>query len=118
MTKLVTDDGRTHIVSALMRESLVDRRVIARTDSRAEFSILPEVTLVGIGGQSIFDRGRDALLPLVEEPRSRGRTTSSSSGWEGAHGFVTPSPSRSTSGSRREGLPSSSGRWRRPTPSS
>ncbi len=67
MTKLVTDDGRTHIVSALMRESLVDRRVIARTDSRAEFSILPEVTLVGIGGQSIFDRGRDALLPLVEE---------------------------------------------------
>jgi len=67
MTKLVADDGRTHIESRLMKESLVDRRVIARTASEREFEILPNVTLVGIGGQSIFDRGRDALLPLVEE---------------------------------------------------
>ena len=67
MTKLVADDGRTHIESRLMRESLVDRRVIARTASEREFEILPNVTLVGIGGQSIFDRGRDALLPLVAE---------------------------------------------------
>jgi molybdenum storage protein len=67
MTKLVADDGRTHIESRLMRESLVDRRVIARTASEREFEILPNVTLVGIGGQSIFDRGRDALLPLVDE---------------------------------------------------
>ena len=67
MTKLVTGDGRTHIESRLMRESLVDRRVIARTASEREYEILPNVTLVGIGGQSIFDRGRDALLPLVEE---------------------------------------------------
>lgn len=28
---------------------------------------MPDVVLVGIGGQSIFDRGKDALLPLVEE---------------------------------------------------
>jgi molybdenum storage protein len=67
MTKLVADDGRTHIQSRLMKESLVDRRVIARTASEREFEILPNVTLVGIGGQSIFDRGRDALLPLVAE---------------------------------------------------
>ncbi len=67
MTKLVADDGRTHIQSRLMKESLVDRRVIARTASEREFEILPNVTLVGIGGQSIFDRGRDALLPLVDE---------------------------------------------------
>jgi molybdenum storage protein len=67
MNKLVTGDGRTHIASALMRESLVDRRVIARTDSDHEYTILPDVALVGIGGQSIFDRGRDALLPLVRE---------------------------------------------------
>jgi molybdenum storage protein len=50
-----------------MRESLVDRRVIARTHSEREFEILPDVTLVGIGGQSIFDRGREALFPLAEE---------------------------------------------------
>jgi molybdenum storage protein len=50
-----------------MRESLVDRRVIARTHSEREFEILPDVTLIGIGGQSIFDRGREALFPLAEE---------------------------------------------------
>jgi molybdenum storage protein len=67
MTKLVTGDGRTHIASGLMRESLVDRRVIARTATTRELEILPDVTLVSIGGQSIFDRGRDAVLPLVRE---------------------------------------------------
>ena len=67
MTKLVTGDGRTHIASSLMRESLVDRKVIAKTDSDREFSIMPDVKLVGLGGHSIFDRGKEALYPLVEE---------------------------------------------------
>lgn len=67
MTKLVKGDGRTHIQSPLMRESLVDRRVLATTDSAEERSILPHVVLVSIGGQSIFDRGRAALVPLAEE---------------------------------------------------
>jgi molybdenum storage protein len=67
MNKLVRDDGRTHIASKLMRESLVDRKVIARTHTDHEFEIMPNVVLVGIGGQSIFDRGKDALLPLVDE---------------------------------------------------
>lgn len=67
MNKLVTGDGRTHIESPLMRESLVDRRTVARTHSERELAILPQVTLVGLGGQSIFDRGREAILPIVEE---------------------------------------------------
>ncbi|HEY2517673.1 MAG TPA: hypothetical protein VGI39_42685 [Polyangiaceae bacterium] len=67
MSKLVTGDGRTHIASALMRESLVDKRVIAKTQSEREFEIMPDVALVSIGGQSIFDRGKSALLPLVAE---------------------------------------------------
>jgi molybdenum storage protein len=67
MNKLVSTDGRTHIESSLMRESLVDRRVIAKTHSEGEFAILPDVVLVGIGGQSIFDRGKSAVLPVVEE---------------------------------------------------
>jgi molybdenum storage protein len=67
MSKLVTGDGRTHIDSALMRESLVDRRVIAKTASERELAILPDVTLVGLGGHSIFDRGREALVPLAAE---------------------------------------------------
>lgn len=67
MSKLVTGDGRTHIESNLMRESLVDRRVIAKTDSDNELAILPHVVLVGLGGQSIFDRGKAAVMPVVEE---------------------------------------------------
>jgi molybdenum storage protein len=69
MRKLVRDNGRTHIRSRLMAESLQDRAVIRETDSPSDFQILPDVVLVGIGGQSIFDRGRDALLPLAEELR-------------------------------------------------
>ncbi len=69
MTKLVSTDGRTHIESSLMRESLVDRRVIATTGSEEEFAIMPDVVMVGIGGQSIFDRGKGAVRPLVEELR-------------------------------------------------
>jgi molybdenum storage protein len=67
MGKLVTGDGRTHVESSLMRESLVDKRVIAKTHSEREFEIMPDVMLVGIGGQSIFDRGKEALLPVAEE---------------------------------------------------
>src|SRR4051812_28834028 len=67
MSEFEKGDGRTHIKSPLMRESLVDRRVIAKTHSEREFEILPDVVLVGIGGQSIFDRGKEALLPIAEE---------------------------------------------------
>lgn len=67
MTRLVTGDGRTHIESPLMRESLVDKRVIAKTHSDREFEIMPEVMLVSIGGQSIFDRGKEAIVPVAEE---------------------------------------------------
>jgi len=67
MTKLVTGDGRTHINSKLMRESLQDRGVIAGTDSDRDLQIFPDVAMVSIGGQSIFDRGRDAIMPLADE---------------------------------------------------
>jgi molybdenum storage protein len=49
-----------------MRESLVDKNVIARTEGQVS-SILPDVNIVQIGGSSIMDRGRSALLPLLEE---------------------------------------------------
>ncbi len=67
MTKLVSGDGRTHIESRLMRESLQNRGVMADTDSDRDVQVFPDVTLVCIGGQSIFDRGKDAILPLVDE---------------------------------------------------
>lgn len=58
--------GAHHVESSLMRESLVDKHVIARTEGHV-FSILPDVNVIQIGGRSIMDRGRSALLPLLEE---------------------------------------------------
>ncbi len=58
MSKLVTGDGRTHIASSLMRESLVDKRVIAKTQSDREYEIMPDVALV------IADNG-DGLVALA-----------------------------------------------------
>lgn len=67
MSKLLGGDGRTHIESHLMQESLQRRDVLARTDSDRDIKIFPDLQLVSIGGQSIFDRGKAAILPLVEE---------------------------------------------------
>jgi molybdenum storage protein len=67
MSEFDRGDGRTHIKSPLMRESLVDRRVIRKTHSEREFEVLPDVMLVGVGGQSIFDRGKAAILPVADE---------------------------------------------------
>jgi molybdenum storage protein len=67
MNKLVGGDGRTHIQSQLMRESLQDRKVLSKTESERDLRIFPDVSMVSIGGQSIFDRGKSAILPLVEE---------------------------------------------------
>ncbi len=67
MSDLVGGDGRTHIQSKLMRESLQDRGVVADTDSDRDLQIFPDVALVSIGGQSIFDRGKSAILPLADE---------------------------------------------------
>jgi molybdenum storage protein len=60
------DSGAQHVESGLMRESLMDKAVIARTDGQVT-SILPDVNVIQIGGRSIMDRGRSALLPLLEE---------------------------------------------------
>ncbi|MFZ5470847.1 MAG: uridine kinase [Myxococcota bacterium] len=74
MSSFASGDGRLHVVSPLMKESLVNRHVAASTQVDRERAILPDVVLVGIGGQSIFDLGKQALLPLVEEiAAARGR---------------------------------------------
>jgi molybdenum storage protein len=56
----------THVPSRLMRESLVDKSVLASTESPVR-AILPHVSVIKIGGRSIMDKGRAALLPLLEE---------------------------------------------------
>src|SRR2546427_4378500 len=58
---------RTHLRSHLMRESLLDKSVISSTATEAELSILPDVNIVALGGQSILDRGKRALVPVLDQ---------------------------------------------------
>ena len=58
--------GAQHVVSKLMRESLMDRRVIAGTEAPVR-AILPNLNVIQIGGQSIMDRGQSAVLPVLDE---------------------------------------------------
>lgn len=60
-------DKRKHIRSGLMKESLVDKNIIKSTFIAEEFKVLPYVNIIKIGGQSIIDRGKEAVLPLVDE---------------------------------------------------
>jgi len=51
----------------LLSTSLTDASLQQATENTPNFAILPWVNVVKIGGQSIMDRGRGAVYPLVEE---------------------------------------------------
>jgi molybdenum storage protein len=51
----------------LMERSLTDEELMRATESAPEYRILPDATVIKIGGQSVIDRGRAAVYPLVEE---------------------------------------------------
>jgi hypothetical protein len=61
------DGRRMHIKSRPMRESLMDKGLIASTDDDDVIWVLPDVNVVAIGGRSILDRGKQALVPLLDE---------------------------------------------------
>ena len=58
-------DGRHHLQSLLMRESLLDRDVMRATEAPT-VAMLPFCHVVKIGGRSILDGGRHSTYPLVE----------------------------------------------------
>src|SRR3989440_11882641 len=58
-------DGRYHLHSLLMRESLLDRDVMRATEAPT-VAMLPFCHVVKVGGRSILDGGRRATYPLVE----------------------------------------------------
>ena len=51
----------------LMQKSLTDEQLLTAAAAAAEFRILPDATVIKIGGQSVIDRGRAAVYPLVDE---------------------------------------------------
>jgi len=60
-------DGRLHLESTLMGESLMDKSLIASTVTDRPRRLMPDVHVVKVGGQSITDRGRAALFPILDE---------------------------------------------------
>lgn len=64
---MATTDELSPLYTLLMTRSLTDRDLLAATDDTPDYPILPDVSVVKVGGQSIIDRGRAALYPIVEE---------------------------------------------------
>ncbi|WOJ89975.1 uridine kinase [Methylocapsa polymorpha] len=60
-------DTTAELETLLMQRSLDDAQLLAAAEAAEDFRILPDATVVKIGGQSIIDRGRAALYPLVDE---------------------------------------------------
>ena len=53
-----------------MRQTLLDRELVRPVTDRPVIRLLPWLHVVTIGGRSIMDRGRDAVLPVVDELRA------------------------------------------------
>lgn len=53
--------------SLLMHRSLTDPQLEAAAEASASYRILPEATVIKVGGQSFIDRGRAAVYPLIDE---------------------------------------------------
>ena len=58
---MLTELGR-RLVSGSLSDSTIQRA----TEATPNFAILPWVNVVKIGGQSIMDRGRGAVVPIVQ----------------------------------------------------
>jgi molybdenum storage protein len=60
-------DETAELEAILMERSLTDEELLAATDSAPDHRILPDATVIKIGGQSVIDRGRTAVYPVIEE---------------------------------------------------
>ncbi len=61
------EDGIVGIESELSGQSLSDKKLLEATEKTDVIRILPDVNVIKVGGQSILDRGRAVLYPLLEE---------------------------------------------------
>ena len=57
----------TELGQALVAGSLTDEALLTRTARSETIRILPEANVVKIGGQSVIDRGRSAVFPILDE---------------------------------------------------
>ncbi|NDJ52962.1 MAG: uridine kinase [Chloroflexi bacterium] len=61
------ESGRLHIETPLMAESLMDKTLLQQTEADSVFRPLPALQVIKLGGQSVIDRGREMVLPLIDE---------------------------------------------------
>ena len=57
----------TEFEALLIERSLSDAQLLAATEAAPDFRILPDASVIKIGGQSVIDRGRSAVFRLVDE---------------------------------------------------
>jgi molybdenum storage protein len=60
-------DALLPLAKLLLNRSLDEPATLRATEATADYPILPWANVVKIGGQSIMDRGRSAVYPLIEE---------------------------------------------------
>ena len=60
-------DSLTDLTERLVSGSLSDDTLLAETGERPVVRIIPDANVIKIGGQSVIDRGRSAVFPLIEE---------------------------------------------------
>ena len=57
----------TKLGQSLVTGNLTDQELLVHTDNNSLIQILPDANVIKIGGQSLIDRGRTAVFPLIEE---------------------------------------------------
>ncbi len=55
------------IAATLLTGSLSDEEVLRETEATPDLALLPDAQVIKLGGQSLIDRGRKALYPLIDE---------------------------------------------------
>jgi len=63
----MTNAGPASLETLLTTRSLGDPALLRASENAPDHRILPAVSVLKIGGQSLIDRGRAAVLPVVEE---------------------------------------------------
>lgn len=65
----MSKDNRFHLSSMLMRESLLNKDVMASTGGKEAPTVrmLPDVKVVKIGASSVLDKGKEVTYPLMQE---------------------------------------------------
>ena len=70
-------DTMAELEALLMQRSLTDPQLEAAVDGAADFRILPDATVIKIGGQSIIDRGAPQCFRWLTRLLLRAGSTSS-----------------------------------------